>query len=462
MTPPAAIAQGPHQAVAAYLYSASLTDPLLPQAVWGWEVDPLYADYLLPDAPAERPQLQALLQRHRQQPWAYVLLRSLAELGDSLAAVGQVLDQLQGPETTVVAVDPPYCSRGTAPADWLTLADAIQAHQRSRRLALGHAKNRLSRLPPPGRAPFGYRRGQGRYLIDRAAAPLVKALVEQFLLYGSLRGAVRYLERQYGKSIAVATGRRWLTHPAYRGDLAYRDGQVIPDTHAPLISRAEAAQIDRLLRRNRQLPPRTAGAPRSLAGLVTCQPCGQTLTITQVRQRHTTYCYLRSTACPRQPQCPGLRYEAVLQAVVERICQDLPAAAQAMTQGASSPLPDYAQRIAAGEAALAQLPTLVAEGILDAHTADVRRYRLLADQAALRQAQAQLPPVNLQELSQSVALPQFWLDLSEAERRFFFREFLRGVRLRRGQPWSVELDLIFLPPAPAESTTQSGRNSDRR
>jgi hypothetical protein len=110
-------------------------------------------------------------------------------------------------------------------------------------------------------------------LLDRAAAPVVKDFFEQFLLYGSVRGAVRYLAKTYRKRIAVSTGRRWLTHPVYRGDLLYQDGRVLRDTHTPILGREEAAQVDRLLRRNRRLPPRTAsapaiaGGPRSLSGM---------------------------------------------------------------------------------------------------------------------------------------------------------------------------------------------------
>ncbi len=64
--------------------------------------------------------------------------------------------------------------------------------------------------------------------------------------------------------------------------------------------------------------------------------------------------------------------------------------------------------------------------------------------ADLHQQLAQLPPVNLQELSQSVSIPQFWLDLSESERRFFFREFIRDIQiLRQGDDWRIELVLVF-------------------
>ena len=77
---------------------------------------------------------------------------------------------------------------------------------------------------------------------------------------------MRYLEQKYAKKISVSTGRRWLTNPVYRGDLEYQNGEVIRNTHIPIISREEAAQTDRLLRRNRRLSRRTASAPHSLAG----------------------------------------------------------------------------------------------------------------------------------------------------------------------------------------------------
>jgi hypothetical protein len=143
-------------------------------------------------------------------------------------------------------------------ADLLKLLQQVQREQRSRRIRQGHAQNRVMALPPPGKAPYGYRRSKHRYVVDRSTAPVVKDFFEQFLLYGSLSGAVRYLAKRYGKKIAVSTGHRWLTNPVYRGDLAYQNGELVSDTHVAILSREEAAQIDRLLRRNRRLPPRTA------------------------------------------------------------------------------------------------------------------------------------------------------------------------------------------------------------
>ncbi|PSN10426.1 recombinase family protein, partial [filamentous cyanobacterium CCP5] len=386
-------------------------------------------------------------------PSDYVLVRRLEELGNSLADVASRLQQLEAQGSTVIAIEQPYPGPASehppSPQQLIALWHEVQLAQRSRRLRQGHAQNRLEALPPPGRAPYGYRRGQGRYVIDRAAAPVVKGFFEQFLLYGSLRQAVRYLEKKFGRKISVSTGQRWLTHPVYRGDLAYGDQQVIRDTHAAILSRDEAAQVDRLLRRNRRLPPRTASAPRSLAGLVSCQACGSGLKVSRVKTQKRDYLYMTPKGCDRSPKCRSIAYDGILKAAVEVICRDLPKAV------ATLEMPDLDQQkqallaqVEEKQALLEQLPQLVDQGIFDAATAQLRAYRLKGEIAGLQQQQTQLPPVNLRELAQSVSIPQFWFDLSEAERRFFFREFIRSIQIIRSSipdsgSWNVQVEFVF-------------------
>jgi DNA invertase Pin-like site-specific DNA recombinase len=408
-------------------------------------VEQVYTDIALPTEPDFRPERDRMVADLQTHPADRVWVEDLATLGENPEEIYHWVTVLEATGAEVV-------DRHGSPVNLASLQQGtdLAQHQRRRQLREGHARSRLQALPPPGKAPYGYRRGQGRYLIDRATAPVVTAFVNEFLLYGSLRGAVRFVESKYGKRISVSTGRRWLTHPVYRGDLQYRDSNTLRDTHAAIISREEAAQIDRLLRRNRPLPPRTAGAPRSLAGLVTCQSCQQPLTISKTapRGQSKSYLYLRPSGCPHQPRCKAIPYDDALHRIVAEICQVLPQAVAQLTArmpaAAPAPGPRLQGEIGAKEAAIAQLPALEADGILDAETAALRRYKLRGEIAALHQQLAQLPPVNLQELSQSVSIPQFWLDLSETERRFFFREFIRDIQiLRQEDTWRVELLLVF-------------------
>jgi len=423
--------------IVAYLYSDPLLEASADPSMWGWEVDRVYQDV------GGRAELQRLLQDCKAEPAAYLLVRRLEELGDSLDEICDRTTQLNQAGIQIITTE----TQSLENAAPLALLQVLQYRQRSRRIRRGHARKRLKAQPPPGKAPYGYRRGKDRYILDRSTAPIVKDFFDRYLLYGSLRGAVRYLEQKYNKKISVSTGKRWLTNPIYRGDLAYRTGETLSNTHSAILSREEAAQIDRLLRRNRRLAPRTASAPRSLAGLVICGECQSPMTVTRVTKRgkQREYLYLRPTACDRQPKCHAIAYDGILEQTIASICRDLPAAVANMA------MPDMGEMkqsligaIATKKDILSQIPTLTESNILDSETAELRTYKLRTEIAAIEARLAQLPPVDLQATAQAVSIPQFWLDLSEPERRFYFREFISQIQIMQNNAGGWQLKLVFI------------------
>lgn len=430
------------------IFAYTYTDPLLESApepvTWQWQISRLYQDW------GGRSQLQQLFQDCKTDPPDCLLVRRLEELGDSLEQVSDRLEQLEAMGITLIAFEQDYNSSQSSlsiRAHMWKLIQHLQRQQHSRRIRQGHARNRLDAVPPPGKAPYGYRRGKQRYILDRSTAPVVKDFFEHFLLYGSLRKAVRYLAKKYGKKISVTTGRRWLTNPVYRGDTAYGNGEVIPDTHIPIISKQQAAQVDRLLRRNSRFPPKTASAPRSLAGLVVCNQCRSPMNLSQVtiRNQDKQYLYLRPLACPKLPKCSAISYQKVLERTIEAICCNLPLAVAKMSFSQLDAAKDPLEKaIARQQEILEQLPTLVETGVLDFQTAKLRAYKLRTEISALQAKLATLPPVHLPSVAQAVSLPQFWLDLSETERRFYFREFIRHIEItRQDQEWNVQVIFIF-------------------
>ncbi|HCQ22047.1 MAG: recombinase [Aphanizomenon flos-aquae LD13] len=428
--------------IVVYIYTDPLLDTVPNQGDWGWEIDKIYEDL------GKRTQLKQLLTDCQTETINYLLVHRLEELGDNLAQISDNLNQLETMGVIVIATQQPYTSNSSQiQTEMLELLQEIQNQQRSRRIRQAHARNRLEALPPPGKSPYGYRRGQGKYIIDRTTSPVVKDFFEQFLLYGSLRAAVRFLSKKYGKNISVTTGRRWLTNPVYRGDTTYQNSEIISNTHAAIISRAEAAQIDRLLRRNSRLSSRTASAPRSLAGLVICNQCQSQMIVTSVTQRHQDkeYLYLRVTDCPQQPKCRAIPYQVVLEKTIDHVCRDLPLA----VAGINFPQLDtiknsLGDKIFRQEQILQQLPTLIETGILDIETAKLRAYKLRTEISELQAQLSILPPVNLSSVAQAVSIPQFWLDLSEVERRFYFREFIQKIQIiRQNREWYLQVIFIF-------------------
>ncbi|MEA5581622.1 recombinase family protein [Nodularia harveyana UHCC-0300] len=428
--------------IIAYSYSNPLLEPPVDANDWGWEVDRVYQDL------GKRIQLQKLITDCKTETADYLLIHRLEELGDTFEEVSDRLHELEAMGMMIIATEQPYTSEHSQiGGDLWKLLQEIQSQQHSRRIRQGHAYNRLQGSPPPGKAPYGYRRSKEKYTIDRSTSTVVKDFFEHFLLYGSLRGAVRYLAKKYGKKISVTTGRRWLTNPVYRGDTAYQDNQIISDTHIPIISRDEAAQIDRILRRNSLLPSRTASAPRSLAGLVVCSHCQSHTTITRVTQRHQDqeYLYLRPINCSQHPKCRGIPYQQVLEHTIEIICRDLPLAVGGMDFPQLVTIKDsLGLAIARQQEILQQLPALVTTGILDDETAKLRAYKVRTEISQLQAKLATLPPVNLRSVTQAISIPQFWFDLSEAERRFYFREFIKQIEIiRHEKEWELRIIFIF-------------------
>ena len=434
--------------IIAYIYSDPLLEKKPDIAIWGLEVDRIYEDL------GQHQQLAILLQDCQVDPPDYLLLRRLEELGNSIGQIGDRLSQLEKLGIEIITIEQDYYtsqfqqkSSAEARQHFTQLLQEIQKHQHSQKLQQGHARNRLKILPPPGKAPYGYRRGKDRYILDRSTAPVVKDFFEQFLLFGSLRGAVRYLEKRWGKKISVSTGQRWLSNPVYRGDLAYQNEDIIADTHIAIISREEAAQIERLLRRNRQMPTRTASAPRSLAGLVFCQACQSSQTIARVtrRDKQQEYLYLRPIDCPLKPKCSAIAYEEILMATITRICEDLPTTvAQLNLPNLEFIKNNLTEKIQQKQDFITQLPVLKEQGILDQQTFDLRNYKLKTEISELRTQFDQLPPGDLKIITKAVSLSQFWLDLSETERRFYFREFIRKIEIIHTDLKTWQLELIFV------------------
>jgi DNA invertase Pin-like site-specific DNA recombinase len=433
----------------AYLYIDPLLETVVENYNWQREVDRVYRDI------GQRHELQRLIADCQQKPPEFLLLRRIEELGDTVTEICDRLKMIESLEVNIIACQQNYQSSlwqekeiAEIKADLSQFLEQLSHNKRINRLKQGHARNRLKTLPPPGKPPYGYRRGQDRYLIDKSTAPVVKDFFERFLLFGSLRGAVRYLEKRYGKKIAPSTGKNWLINPVYRGDLQYKNNEIISNTHAAIIDRESAAQIDRLLRRNSRLPPRTASASRSLAGLLVCQQCQLKMNVSQVTQRNhqQKYLYIRCYNCPQKPKCKALSYQKLLQQIIIKICQELPQAVANLEQPNIEVIKQKVkQEVKNKKELLTQLETLIKQNILDVETANLRRYKIQTEISILENQIARLPPINLKAIANTVSLPQFWYDLSESERRFYFREFIQQVDIIRleNNAWDLYLVLIF-------------------
>jgi hypothetical protein len=195
------------------------------------------------------------------------------------------------------------------------------------------------------------------------------------------------------------------------------------------------------------MPARTASAPRSLAGLVFCQSCQSPQTITRVTRRNKSqeYLYLRPSNCPLEKKCSAIAYEEILRLTIEKICEEFPpTVAQLNLPNLDFVKNNFIAKIQQKQEIIEQLLLLKEQGILDQETLDLRSYTLKTEISKLRTQLDQLPPGDLKMIVKPVSLSQFWLDLSETERRFYFREFIKKIEIVRTESKDWQLNLVFV------------------
>ncbi len=194
------------------------------------------------------------------------------------------------------------------------------------------------------------------------------------------------------------------------------------------------------------MPPRTASAPNSLAGLVVCKECESQMITTKVTtfRKNKEHLYLRPKNCPYKPKCQAFPEPKILEQTIETICQDFPLAVAALEMPNMDGIKNQTkQTISEKQNILEQLPNLIANNILEQQTGELRTYKLRTEISQLQNQLSQLPPVNLLETAKTVSIPQFGWDLSESERRFYFRELINKIEINR-QDYGGNLQVIFI------------------
>ncbi|MGY6529970.1 MAG: recombinase family protein [Cyanobacterium sp.] len=434
-----------------YSYTDSIIDDVPESFLWGLEIDKNYQDI------DSRKVLNQLFNDCQNNSPNYLLIRSLHEFGDSFAQILRAIALIESLNIEIIAIDQPYNS-----SKFKTIDSPNQAEQLhhiwqqiekiiyQRKLRKGHGKNRLKNLPPPGRSPYGYQKGKEGYIINRSSAPIVKDFFEYYLRYASLRDSVRYLEEKYNKKISHSTALQWLKNPVYRGDLAYKNNCIISNTHTPIISREEASQIDRLLKSHSRISSRSASSPHCLSGLVKCKICNSSCKITSVSQRRkkAKYLYITPVNCSQIKSCPSWNYQQVLEKSINIICSDLPVIVNKINAPKiNSIIEQIKSVIKEKKNIISSLNSLVAENILDEQTAKIRGLKIENEISELNSQINSLPPNDLKEMIDNLSLKQFWYDLSEQEKRFYLREFIKQIYIIpnpiNSKEYQIKLDFIF-------------------
>lgn len=437
--------------IIAYTYTEPFIDKIPDSFFWGCEVDRVYQDI------GNRKELKNLLKDCQQKNLHYLLIRSLSELGNSLIEVIQIVNKIEEFNIEIITIEENYNSSKFRLIEdskkrelLINIIQEIWKKIEKQKLKKAQGNNRLKILPPPGKPPFGYMRGKEGYIVNRSNVYIIREFFERFLLYGSLADSVKYIKEKFNKKIALSTAHYWLKNPIYRGDLVYKNQEIITDTHSAIITREESAQIDRILKSHRLVKPRSASANYALAGLVQCSQCLSSLRISHINKKkyQDKYLYLIPSKCQNKNTCKALKYQEVFERTINKICEQLPL----LTQNCQGENPQcikekLSKKIEEKENLLLTINQLIKEEILDEETGSIRKYKIKQEISEIKQNIAQLPPDKLSQISTALSNPQFWLDLSATECRFYLREFVKKIKImpmnEGNKNWQIMVEFIF-------------------
>ena len=202
---------------------------------------------------------------------------------------------------------------------WLGLAQ-LYSDQVGRRWSQVHRHN-AERGVMHGRMPIGYiRTGPRTIEVDPILGPAITETFRRFVRGESINSLARRLAAIRGRRVHPSMVSKLLSSEAYLGKVRL-NGEILQGNHEPLIDETTFARAQRIL--DRPLPSRSTNGPHSLAGIVFCSSCG--LVLWRRFSRGTAYLQCR-TRRDYEAACPGVgtpRFEAVEQAVLDEIRDEL-------------------------------------------------------------------------------------------------------------------------------------------
>lgn len=309
----------------------------------------------------ERPGFQELAACLMDGSVRCIIVKDLSRLGRNYTETGRYLEQIF-PRMGVrfIAVNDQYDSaKNTDSAQQMAVFknvfnDFYAADASSKvRASLNILKRQGKFLA--GRAPYGYRIDpQDKYhlLPDEETAPIVRRIFALFLGGASRTRIAGVLNREAVPSPAASKGltdksrqftglwnaetiRRILSHPAYQGDMAQQftrtvnykvherrrvdpgEWIVVPDTHQPIVSRADFALAQKM---QSVRTYQTTDHPHLLTGIAFCADCGSPL----YAKKRGGYWYLNCYGYYRDPtmhRCTShsIREDVVVRAVLDAL-----------------------------------------------------------------------------------------------------------------------------------------------
>jgi hypothetical protein len=133
-----------------------------------------------------------------------------------------------------------------------------------------------------GRPPFGYRKEQGKLVVDPGKAHTVRFMFEKFIETRSAYQVTLALrDKWHDRRLLDSFPLRVLRNPAVTGKVVYK-GKVMPGVHEPIISEEVFNHAQAIFAEEAKKERKPSSTYHNLpyAGIIECQECGSRMTPT--------------------------------------------------------------------------------------------------------------------------------------------------------------------------------------
>lgn len=306
-----------------------------------------------------------------------------------------------------------------------------------------------------GTVPQGYRRVDGRVVVDPVLGPAVADLFRAYATGAHITDIMRRFAAARRRPVRRNVVKWMLSNPVYRGVVVLHSstgGRIeVVGEHPPLVDTDTWEAVQRRLARDRVTPPRRLEARYSLTGLVWCAHCGGAMQVWYSAENGRT----RRMVCSRKGQigdCPGPGTPAYAD-IEAAVLAEVAAYAGRLRGNPAARAEQKSRRTRAGiDAAalrreLADLRSTMGRiterwgrgGIPDSAYEEAvgmlaDSERLVAEQLDRADTASKAPdPGRVVALVDD--LLDMWPHLTEPERNRALREVLARVRIRRADRW---------------------------
>ena len=154
-----------------------------------------------------------------------------------------------------------------------------------------------------GYMPFGYKKENGKLLVNKKDAAVVREIFERFVLTGSLKQATNFVIKKEvknpktGGQLTMSGVAHILRNPAYTGRMVWAS-KVYDGIHEPIISRELFDHAQTLTKE--KIRKRRLYKEFFVQGLIKCSDCGSTMSPTFTNKPEKRYYYYMCTKVTKQ------------------------------------------------------------------------------------------------------------------------------------------------------------------